>query len=42
MYLPPEAQNQLFDNIIALNAPGDMLATEYHPDLGATLSQCAQ
>lgn len=35
VYLPPEAQDRLFDNITALSAPGSMLATEYHPDGGA-------
>ena len=42
MYLPPEAQDRLFDNITALSAPGSKLATEYHPDSGATMSQRAQ
>ena len=32
VYLPPEAQDRLFDNITALSAPGSQLATEYHPD----------
>ena len=32
MYLPPEAQDRLFDNITALSAPGSRLATEYHGD----------
>ncbi|MGH3644121.1 MAG: class I SAM-dependent methyltransferase [Mycobacterium sp.] len=32
VYLPPEAQDQLFDNITALSAPGSRLATE-HMDL---------
>ena len=31
MYLPPEAQDRLFDHITALSAPGSQLATEYHP-----------
>ena len=35
VYLPPEAQDRLFDNITALSAPGSQLATEYHPDAGA-------
>ena len=34
MYLPPEAQDRLFDHITALSAPGSQLATEYHPDGG--------
>ena len=32
MYLPPDAQDQLFDTITALSAPRSQLATEYHPD----------
>ena len=35
VYLPPEAQDRLFDDITALSAPGSQLATEYHPDAGA-------
>ena len=31
-YLPPEAQDQLFDNITALSVPGSRLATEHVPD----------
>lgn len=42
MYLPPDAQDRLFDNITALSAPGSKLATEYHPDSGTTMSQRAQ
>jgi len=42
MYLPPEAQDQLFDNITALSAPGSKLATEYHPDSGVAMSERAQ
>jgi O-methyltransferase involved in polyketide biosynthesis len=42
MYLPPEAQDRLFDNITELSAPGSKLATEYHPDSGATMTQRAQ
>ncbi|HLR98076.1 MAG TPA: class I SAM-dependent methyltransferase [Mycolicibacillus parakoreensis] len=38
-YLPPQAQDQLFDTITALSAPGSRLATEYHPDGGAALGQ---
>ncbi|KUI32574.1 class I SAM-dependent methyltransferase [Mycobacterium sp. GA-2829] len=34
IYLPPEAQDRLFDNIIALSAPGSRIATE-HMDFGA-------
>ncbi|RRR42377.1 class I SAM-dependent methyltransferase [Mycolicibacter terrae] len=42
IYLPPEAQDRLFDNITALSAPGSRLATEYHPDGAATLSDSNQ
>jgi methyltransferase (TIGR00027 family) len=38
VYLPPEAQDRLFDNITALSAPGSRLATEYHPDSGAGIA----
>ena len=31
-YLPPDAQDRLFDNITALSAPGSQLATEHVPD----------
>ena len=34
-YLPPEAQDRLFDNISALSAPGSRLATEHVPDPNA-------
>ncbi|WP_029106902.1 class I SAM-dependent methyltransferase [Mycobacterium sp. URHD0025] len=34
IYLPPEAQDRLFDNITALSAPGSRLATE-HMDTAA-------
>jgi methyltransferase (TIGR00027 family) len=33
IYLPPEAQDLLFDNITALSAPGSTVATEYVPGL---------
>ncbi|BBY54988.1 class I SAM-dependent methyltransferase [Mycobacterium koreense] len=33
IYLPPEAQDRLFDNITALSAPGSTIATEYVPGL---------
>jgi methyltransferase (TIGR00027 family) len=39
MYLPPEAQDRLFDHITALSAPGSQLATEYHPDSGPTMAE---
>lgn len=41
MYLPPEAQDRLFDNITALSAPGSKLATEFHPDSGVAMSERA-
>ncbi|MGH3957969.1 class I SAM-dependent methyltransferase [Mycobacterium sp.] len=31
-YLPPEAQDRLFDSLTALSAPGSRLATEHVPD----------
>ena len=37
VYLPPEAQDRLFDDIAALSAPGSRLATEYHPDAAASI-----
>jgi methyltransferase (TIGR00027 family) len=42
MYLPPEAQDRLFDNITELSAPGSKLATEYHGDSGRSMSERAQ
>ncbi len=42
MYLPPEAQDLLFDNITTLSGPGSRLATEYHPDSGVAMSERAQ
>jgi methyltransferase (TIGR00027 family) len=45
MYLPPDAQDRLFDNITTLSAPGSRLATEYHgndsSDSGPTMSERA-
>lgn len=35
IYLPPQAQDELFDNITQLSAPGSHLATEYIPDASA-------
>jgi len=32
VYLPPDAQDRLFDNIGELSAPGSRLATEHHTD----------
>jgi methyltransferase (TIGR00027 family) len=34
-YLPPEAQDRLFDSITALSAPNSQLATEHVPDRDA-------
>jgi methyltransferase (TIGR00027 family) len=42
VYLPPEAQDRLFDNITSLSAPGSQLATEYHADGGAAMSERAK
>ncbi len=42
MYLPPEAQDRLFDHITALSAPGSQIATEYHPDTGPTMAERGQ
>lgn len=39
VYLPPDAQDRLFDHVTALSAPGSRLATEYHPDAGATIGE---
>jgi methyltransferase (TIGR00027 family) len=39
MYLPPEAQDRLFDHITALSAPGSQIATEYHPDNGPSMAE---
>jgi methyltransferase (TIGR00027 family) len=37
VYLPPDAQDRLFDDIAVLSAPGSRLATEYHPDAAASI-----
>jgi methyltransferase (TIGR00027 family) len=42
MYLPPQAQDRLFDNITELSAPGSRLATEFHGDSGRTMSERAR
>jgi methyltransferase (TIGR00027 family) len=42
MYLPPEAQDRLFENITELSAPGSKLATEYHGDSDSTMTERAQ
>lgn len=33
IYLPPDAQDRLFDNITALSAPGSTIATEFVPGI---------
>src|ERR1700676_1916108 len=38
-YLPPDAQDRLFDNITALSANGSRLATEFHPDGPAAMAE---
>jgi methyltransferase (TIGR00027 family) len=38
VYLPPEAQDRLFDDVTALSAAGSRLATEYHPDGGSAMA----
>ena len=42
IYLPPEAQDKLFDDITALSAPGSRLATEHVPDLSAFTDERSQ
>jgi methyltransferase (TIGR00027 family) len=42
IYLPPEAQDKLFDNITALSALGSMLATEHIPDMSGFSDERAQ
>ncbi len=41
-YLPPDAQDRLFDNITALSAPGSRLATEHVPDPSAFIEERLQ
>jgi methyltransferase (TIGR00027 family) len=41
-YLPPEAQDRLFDNITALSAPGSQLATEHISDRDAFSNESVQ
>ena len=38
-YLPPDAQDRLFDHITALSANGSRLATEFHPAGPAALAE---
>lgn len=42
MYLPPDAQDRLFDNITELSAPASLVATEYHPDTDSTMTERAK
>ncbi|OCB40404.1 SAM-dependent methyltransferase [Mycobacterium malmoense] len=42
MYLPPQAQDRLFDNVTELSAPGSKLATEFHGDAGRTMGERAK
>jgi methyltransferase (TIGR00027 family) len=42
VYLPPEAQDRLFDSIGALSAPGSRVATEHFPDPAAFSGERAQ
>jgi len=42
IYLPPEAQDKLFDNITSLSAPGSRLATEHVPDTSAFSDERSQ
>jgi methyltransferase (TIGR00027 family) len=42
VYLPPEAQDRLFDNITALSPPGSRVATEHFPDPQQFFSERAQ
>jgi O-methyltransferase involved in polyketide biosynthesis len=38
-YLPPDAQDRLFDEITAMSVPGSRLATEYHPHDSAFIAE---
>ena len=42
IYLPPQAQDKLFDNITELSAPGSRLATEHVPDMTMFSDERAQ
>jgi methyltransferase (TIGR00027 family) len=42
VYLPPEAQDRLFDHITALSAPGSWMATESIPDPAAFTDERSQ
>ncbi|BBY39015.1 putative S-adenosyl-L-methionine-dependent methyltransferase [Mycobacterium mantenii] len=41
-YLPPDAQDRLFDNIASMSAPGSRLATEHVPDPNAFTQERVQ
>ena len=41
VYLPPDAQDRLFDHITALSVPGSRIATEDHPDGGTGIADRA-
>jgi methyltransferase (TIGR00027 family) len=42
IYLPPDAQDKLFDNITALSVPGSWVATEHVPDIKMFSDERAQ
>lgn len=42
VYLPPDAADQLFDNIASLSAPGSRVATEYVPNTDIFTGERAQ
>ena len=42
IYLPPEAQDRLFDHITALSVPGSWVATEHVPDIKMFSDERAQ
>lgn len=42
IYLPPQAQDRLFDNITGLSAPGSRLATEHVPDIAMFTDERSQ
>jgi methyltransferase (TIGR00027 family) len=42
VYLPPDAQDRLFDNIATLSAPGSQLGTEHFPDPAGFAGERAQ
>ncbi|BBY38005.1 putative S-adenosyl-L-methionine-dependent methyltransferase [Mycobacterium mantenii] len=42
IYLPPDAQDRLFESITRLSAPGSRMATEYVPDMSLLFSERAK